>query len=191
MSDLEFYARLAVRGDVLGAGIGSQPAEWEQRLGPDYYDNASPGLLSRDYGLVELSFQEDGGEWPCFGINVRVRSLIRGADVVPQKIKEMYGKFTHRVKIDELSGLVSTMGCSVESDNDASVTDGFHRYRVSGTGARIFVVADADPYGRGDIDPDDPMEKQVGDVISINLSPAWWSPRARELRGGRRGALDV
>ncbi|MDT0452175.1 hypothetical protein [Streptomyces hesseae] len=177
MSDLEFYAHVATRGDVLGAGIGSPPAAWEEELGPDYADNTSAGLIGRDYGLVQLSFQEDEGIWACTDIKVRVRSLIRGAGVVPPPLREAYGEFTHRVGFDDLRALITDLGHSVEPDDDASVTDDFHRYRVSGSGARIFVVADADPYGNGDIDPDDPTEKRVGDVLYIDVSPAWWSDR--------------
>jgi hypothetical protein len=48
MPDLDFYAHVATRGDVLGAGIGSEPAEWEALLGPDHLDDRSGELLRRD-----------------------------------------------------------------------------------------------------------------------------------------------
>ncbi|MFC9975587.1 hypothetical protein ACFVH6_32320 [Spirillospora sp. NPDC127200] len=67
MSGLEFYAHLAGRGEVLEVGIGSESAAWEVALGPDYLDDHARGLLRRDDGLVELSFQQEGDTWSCFG----------------------------------------------------------------------------------------------------------------------------
>ncbi|MET9929566.1 MULTISPECIES: hypothetical protein [unclassified Streptomyces] len=40
-------------------------------------------------------------------------------------------------------------------------------------GARTFVVADPDPYGYGETDPDAPGPR-TGDVRSLSLSPSWW-----------------
>ncbi|SMF84732.1 hypothetical protein [Streptomyces sp. Amel2xC10] len=75
ISDLDFYAHVATRGDVLGLGIGTQPAQWETGLGTDHLDTEDGGLLRRDYGLVELSFQEENSFWPCFGVSVQVHRL--------------------------------------------------------------------------------------------------------------------
>ncbi|UYM25685.1 hypothetical protein NQP46_29860 [Streptomyces albus] len=72
-SDLDFYAHVATRGEVLGAGIGAQPAQWEAALGTDYLDIEEADLLRRDYGLVELSFQKDDDAWPCRGVSLQVR----------------------------------------------------------------------------------------------------------------------
>ncbi|MFI9238022.1 hypothetical protein [Streptomyces sp. NPDC053079] len=175
MSDLDFYAHIATRGDVLGVGIGAQSAEWEAKLGAGYLDNRSQGLISRDYGLVELLFQEDEGAWPCMSISVQVHRMVGGETAVPQTLKDVYGDFAHRVRFDELRSQIMRLGYSIEPDNDASTTGDVNRYRVSESGARIFVVAEVDPYGCGDIDPGDPTQEQVGDVWAISMSPAWWS----------------
>lgn len=74
-SDLDFYAHVATRGEVLGAGIGTQPAQWEAALGTDHLDTEEADLLRRDYGLVELSFQRDDDAWPCFGVSLQVHRL--------------------------------------------------------------------------------------------------------------------
>ncbi|ORT54576.1 hypothetical protein [Streptomyces sp. CB03238] len=174
MSDLDFYAHVATRGDVLGAGIGTTPAEWEARLGPDYLDDRSHGLMRRDYGLLELSFREDKDAWLCFGISVQVHRLIHDTAAVPPALQEAYGPFAPRVGFDDLSGLIRSKGHSVERDDDTTTTDTL-RYRVPESGVRIFVIADPDPYGYGDVDPDDPTQHQVGDVRSINVAPDWWS----------------
>ncbi|MEV6426237.1 hypothetical protein [Nocardia sp. NPDC051463] len=174
MPDLNFYAHFATRGEVLGAGIGTQPAEWEATLGSDYLDDRSRALMRRDYGLVELSFQEDEGTWPCFGISLQVQRLRWGAtSAVPAPLLNAYGEFAPRARFGELAEVITGLGHSIESDNDASTTD-IERYKVSEAGARIFVIADVDPYGHGDLDPDDPAERQVGDVWAISLSPACW-----------------
>ncbi|MEU4837010.1 hypothetical protein [Nocardia testacea] len=175
LSDLDFYVHFATRGEVLGAGIGTNPAEWEAKLGSDYIDDRVQTLMRRDYGLVELSFDEDKGEWPCFGISVQTHRLNWGdVSTVPVLLRNEYGEFAPRVAFDELAALVTGLGYRIEPDNDATTTD-IHRYRVPESGARVFVVAAVDPYGSADVDAEDPVEHRVGDVWSINLSPAWWS----------------
>ncbi|MFD4336517.1 hypothetical protein ACFWPP_04770 [Streptomyces anulatus] len=174
MPDLDFYAHFATRGDVLGGGIGTQPTGWETKLGTDYLDDRSQGLMRRDYGLVELSFQENDGAWPCFGISVQVHRLGScDATAVPAPLRNAYGHFAPRAKFDELSAAITRLGCSVEPDNDATTTD-IHRYRVPESGARIFVVADPDPYGYGEMDPDEPAGPEKGDIWAVVLSPDWW-----------------
>ncbi|WP_249644024.1 hypothetical protein [Nocardia sputi] len=175
LSDLGFYVHFATCGEVLGAGIGTSPAEWEAKLGSDYIDDRVQARMRRDYGLVELSFEEDKGEWSCFGISVQAHRLIWGeVSTVPMFLRTEYGEFATRVGFDELAALITGLGYRIEPDNDATTTD-IHRYRVLESGARVFVVADADPYGSADVDAEDPVERRVGDVWSINLSRAWWS----------------
>ncbi|GGU65632.1 hypothetical protein [Streptomyces lavendofoliae] len=176
MPDLDFYAHVATRGDVLGAGIGSEPAEWEAVLGSDHLDDRSGELLRRDYGLVELSFQRSDDTWPCFGISVQVHRLLPGAGDVPRPLRDAYGDFARRVRFHELRDVITALGHTLEPDSAPPVAD-TRRYRVSGSGARIVVVEDPDPYGYGAPDPDDPDERQVGDVWSIGISPAWWSAK--------------
>ncbi|MFF4960966.1 hypothetical protein ACFY2Z_28670 [Streptomyces sp. NPDC001222] len=175
MPDLDFYAHVATRGDVLGARVGMTPAQWEEKLGADYLDDTSHGRMRRDYGLVELSFDENEGSWSCFGISVQVHRLNLGdTSTVPTPLRNAYGEFAGRARFDELAAVITGLGHTIEPDDDESDTH-TRRYRVSESGARIFVIADADPYGHGTADPDDPTHRQVGDVWSISLSPAWWS----------------
>ncbi len=94
MTDLDFYAHVATRGDVLGAGISDPPEAWEAALGSDCLDDVSHGLMRRDYGLVELSFEEADGAWSCFGISVRIHRLSTGdASMVPPPLRNAYGSF--------------------------------------------------------------------------------------------------
>ncbi|MET7782759.1 hypothetical protein ABZU94_37765 [Streptomyces mirabilis] len=164
MSVLDFYVHVVTRGDLLGAGIGSDPAEWEAKVGTDYLDVSSPGFIRRDYGLVEVSFQEDGNAWSCFGINVQVHRLrLEGPSAVPEPLRSAYGAFPARTKFADLCAALTAKGFSVEPDNDSSTTD-IHRYRVAQSGARIFVVAEA---GASDT-------SRSGDVWRLSVSPDWW-----------------
>lgn len=130
MPDLDFHAHVAARGDALGAGTGSEPAEWEAALGPDYLDDRSEDLLRRDYGLVELSFQKSDDTWPCFGVSIQVHRLLPGAAAVPRPLRDAYGEFARRVRFDELRDMITGLGHTVEPDDAPPVTD-MHRYRVS------------------------------------------------------------
>ncbi|ROQ26051.1 hypothetical protein EDD98_5639 [Streptomyces sp. PanSC19] len=173
MSDLDFYAHFATCGEVMGAGIDTQPSDWETRLGADYLDDKSQGLMRRDYGLVEVSFQEDAENWPCFGISVQVHRLIRGdMATVPAPLRHQYGNFSPRIKFEELAVAITSLSYSIEKEEEATTTD-MHRYRVSGSGATVLVIADVDPYGYGSATADHPTRNEVGDVWSISLSPAW------------------
>lgn len=99
-----------------------------------------------------------------------------GTGRISRAVKETgtdLGEFAPRVKFDELAAVITSLGCSIEPDSDATTTD-MHRYRVPESGARIFVIADVDPYGYGGVDADDPAEHKVGDVWAISRSPAWW-----------------
>ncbi|MFC8276592.1 hypothetical protein ACFUJR_29475 [Streptomyces sp. NPDC057271] len=162
MSDLDFYAHFATRGDVLGLGVGAQPAEWAERLGADYVDDVDGALMRRDYGLVELSFQEAEGSWPCFGISVQVHRLRWDAEsAVPTALRSSYGAFASPVRFEDLTAAIDDLGCSVEPDDDATATD-FRRYRVPESGARLIVRMDVDAQGL------------TGDLWSLSVSPAWW-----------------
>ncbi|MEV5238367.1 hypothetical protein AB0K89_04450 [Streptomyces cinnamoneus] len=172
MSDLDFYAHVATRCDVLGSGIGSAPGAWEATVGPDFFDDPSQGLLRRDYGLVELSFSDAEGSMSmsCFGISVQVHRLIHGSSV-PESLVREYGKFAPRARFEELRALILTLQCTVEPDD---LSGDVHCYRVPESGARIFVIEDPDPYGDGDHDVHDPTIHQAGDIWALNVSPAWW-----------------
>jgi hypothetical protein len=164
VSVLDFYVHVVTRGDLLGVGIGSDPAEWEAKVGTDYLDVSSPGFIRRDYGLVEVSFQEDGNAWSCFGFNVQVHRLrLDGPSAVPGPLRSAYGAFPARTKFADLCAALTAQGFSVEPDNDSSTTD-IHRYRVAQSGARIFVVAEA---GASDT-------SRSGDVWRLSVSPDWW-----------------
>ncbi|MFF7736500.1 hypothetical protein [Streptomyces sp. NPDC007984] len=165
MSDLDFYAHVATRGDVLGVGIGAQPAAWDTALGSDCLDTEDGGLLRRDYGLVELSFQEEDGAWPCFGVSVQVHRLRWDTESsVPPALRETYGAFASSTRFEDLAAAITELGCSLDPEPDQDGTSGdMRRYRVPESGVRIFVRTDEHAPG------------PAGEVWSLSVSPAWWS----------------
>ncbi|MEV5103885.1 hypothetical protein ACFQ7G_31325 [Streptomyces massasporeus] len=164
MPDLDFYARVATLGDVLGAGIGTQPAAWETTLGGDFLAVEDGSLLRRDYGLVELSFQEEDGAWPCFGVSVQVHRLRWDTESsIPAALRGAYGDFAPSTRFEDLAAAIAGLGCSLEPEPDEDGTSrDMHRYRVPESGVRIFVRAD------------EPAQGQSGEVWSLSVSPAWW-----------------
>ncbi|MEV5969854.1 hypothetical protein [Streptomyces sp. NPDC051921] len=162
MSDLEFHARVAAHGDVLGVGIGARPEEWEARLGADYVDDRSGALLRRDHGLVELTFQEERGSWSCLGFTVQVHRLRWDpGSAVPAALWDAYGGFGRSVRFGDLTAAVAALGRTVEPDDDGTAAD-FRRYRVPGSGVRVLVrLAPGTP------EAECPVEK-------LDVSPAWW-----------------
>ncbi|MGX1726544.1 hypothetical protein ACWIGE_07595 [Streptomyces diastaticus] len=165
LSGLDFYARVATRGQVLGVGVGARPAEWEAALGGDFLDVEEAGLLRRDHGLVELTFQEEGGAWPCVGVSVRADRLRWDtASHVPAPLREAYGDFAASTRFGELAGAIARLGCTVAHEPDAAgTTEGFHRHRVPESGARIFVRADED------------ARREAGVLWTLSVSPGWWA----------------
>ncbi|MEU3459169.1 hypothetical protein ABZ721_04325 [Streptomyces sp. NPDC006733] len=166
MSALDFYAQVAIRCDVLGAGVGAHPDSWEAALGARFLDVPGRGTLRRDHGLVEINFSADQqGQLSCFGFGVKIQRLLydQSPSTVPSPLTRKYGPFTHRVPFEELRAAAVALGHTVELDDKAR---DMHRYRVSGSGARIHVIADDDPDGSGDPDPDG---HRVGDIWSIDV----------------------
>ncbi|MBM7173017.1 hypothetical protein JQK87_32415 [Streptomyces sp. G44] len=177
-ADLDFYATVATRGEILGRGIGSGPAAWEAALGPDHLDDPGEGTLRRDHGLVELTFSTahapGARSCSCQGISVQVHRLAHGAptaSLVPAALVREYGEFAPRVRFEELRSAILSLGCTVEPED---LSADIHRYRVPESGARVFVIDDPDPYGDGHHDTDDPETAQAGDVWALSVAPAWW-----------------
>ncbi|MFD3797182.1 hypothetical protein [Streptomyces californicus] len=168
---MDFYAHVAVSGEVLGAGLDAGPDTWEAALGAEFLEVPWSGLLRRDYGLVEVNFSPDRpgreGQMSCFGYGVKVQRLLydRSPRTVPPPLLRTYGEFTPRVPFEQLRTAVLDLGRTIELDERGTSND-MYCYRVSASAARIHVVADPDPYGPGDPDPDG---HQRGDVWSIDV----------------------
>ncbi|MGW4373121.1 hypothetical protein ACWEJ7_05570 [Streptomyces albidoflavus] len=171
MSALDFYAHVAIRGEVLGVGLGADPDAWEAALGTACLDVPGGGLLRRDYGLVEINFSPDRpgrrGQMSCFGFGVKTQRLRydQSPSTVPPALSREYGEFAPRVAFKELRAALLGLGHTIELDQHNTSSD-MDCYRVSASAARIHVVADPDPYGSGDPDPDG---HQRGDIWSVDV----------------------
>ncbi|MGV9322050.1 hypothetical protein [Streptomyces sp. NPDC003660] len=171
MSALDFYAHVAVRGEVLGVGLGADPEAWEAALGATCLDVPGGGLLRRDHGLVEINFSPDQpgrqGRMSCFGFGVKIHRLLydRSPSTVPSSLSREFGEFAPRVPFEELRAAILALGHTIALDEHNTSSD-MGCYRVSASAARIHVVADPDPYGSGDPDSDG---HQRGDVWSVDV----------------------
>ncbi|MFF9363902.1 hypothetical protein [Streptomyces griseoluteus] len=171
MSALDFYAQVAVGGEVLGVGLGAAPEAWEAVLGETCLDIPGGGLLRRDYGLVEINFSPDQperqGQMTCFGFGVKIQRLLyeQSPSTVPSPLSRKYGKFAPRVPFKELQTAILALGHTIELDKHNTSSD-MDCYRVSASAARIHVVADPDPYGSGEPDL---QGHRRGDVWSVDV----------------------
>ncbi|MFJ3527428.1 MULTISPECIES: hypothetical protein [unclassified Streptomyces] len=171
MPALDFYAHVAVCSEVLGVGLGADPEAWEAALGATCLDVPGGGLLRRDYGLVEINFSPDQpglqGQMSCFGFGVKIQRLLYAQylNAVPSPLSRQYGEFAPRVPFKELQAAILALGHTIALDRHNTSSD-MDCYRVSASAARIHVVADPDPYGSGDPDPDG---HHRGDVWSIDV----------------------
>lgn len=139
MNDLDFYAQAATSGTVLGLGPGATPAQVEERLGGDFFDDRQRAVFRRDYGLLEISFYRDSS-WVCGAISIQVHRLLRGrVDVVPPVLIEEFGEFSARIKFHHLERVIDRAGFSVVQEANGASID-FSRLRVLRSGVEIIVV---------------------------------------------------
>lgn len=103
----------------------------------------------------------------CFGFGVKIQRLLydQSPSTVPSPLSRAYGEFAPRVPFKELQTAILALGHTIELDKHNTSSD-MDCFRVSASAARIHVVADPDPYGSGDPDPDG---HQRGDVWSVDV----------------------
>lgn len=170
MTELDFLHDVAVSGQVLGVGLGTNPTQWEQALGNDYVDDVHKGRMRRDYGLVELSFLRFENSWKCIGISIQVHRLpLPNADVIPKPLSRRYGTFQDRVSFGALVQSIIRAGASSEAIEDATRSR-YRRFWIPESCALIHVIDD---------DVSDSGVPGPGDVWSIALSrdaETWKAP---------------
>ncbi|CAM5421057.1 putative protein OS=Streptomyces rutgersensis OX=53451 GN=F0345_28720 PE=4 SV=1 [Streptomyces diastaticus subsp. diastaticus] len=103
----------------------------------------------------------------CFGFGVKIQRLLydQSPSTVPSPLSRAYGEFVPRVPFKELQTAILALGHTFELDKHNTSSD-MDCFRVSASAARIHVVADPDPYGSDDPDPDG---HQRGDVWSVDV----------------------
>ncbi len=86
-------------------------AVWDRCMGYEYTDGLSRGRLRRDYGLVEIIFEQYDTGWHATGIEIQAYRLGRfGVGIVPQVLAPYFGAVESRVNAKELLETVAAKG---------------------------------------------------------------------------------
>ncbi|WAL66853.1 hypothetical protein ORV05_03325 [Amycolatopsis cynarae] len=166
MSVPEFLAGFAMTGRIEGVGLDSTPDEWERQLGSDFVDDHDRKQFRRDYGLVELGFWREEGNWTCGLISVQVHRLWHDRETIgPAGLREKHGDFPKAVRFVELRDELGRSGNELVLVED-EVPNGYRRYYVP-PGKAVMLV-DAAP---GPRDPEDPP---YGSLWSLSAAPLPW-----------------
>ncbi|WP_433452948.1 hypothetical protein ACQPXS_32740 [Streptomyces sp. CA-142005] len=140
MSELEFYAKAALRGEVLGVELGAGPEAWEERVGSDFLDDVKKSLMRRDYGLVEVTFAKTEGSWVSVAVSLQIHRLSYGLnEMVPPPIEFAHGAFSTHVRIHEFRRELEMQGGTLCEIADASRPNFVH-YQEPNIGSSVYVV---------------------------------------------------
>jgi hypothetical protein len=111
---LDFYADFATRGDVLGLDFGSGPDEWSAKLGEDFLEaEHDETRLSREFGIIDVSFRRAAGTWVCNFVDLRVQQMQWTENAVPEVIRAEYGEFPDLVEFAEIADTLVGRGVAV------------------------------------------------------------------------------
>ncbi|CAM5426938.1 MULTISPECIES: hypothetical protein [Streptomyces] len=139
MSALDFCAEVLIEGRIRGAGLGDSMAVWDRCMGYEYTDGLSRGRLRRDYGLVEIIFEQYDTGWHATGIEIQAYRLGRfGVGIVPQVLSPYFGAVENRVDARELLETVAAKGIGIGAVHEEGART--HAYRVDGSGGVVYVL---------------------------------------------------
>lgn len=114
MPYVDFFVDFAARGEVLGLGLSSPPEAWAAALGTDFYESSRrPGVMSRNFGMIETEFVDSSGRWACSYVALNVANLQSGDAAVPGAVLGEYGAFPARVEFDEIADRAAVAGVPV------------------------------------------------------------------------------
>ncbi|MFF4569273.1 hypothetical protein [Streptomyces sp. NPDC001410] len=158
MSELEFYVKAALQGEILGARLGTSPEIWEENLGSDFLDDARKSLMRRDYGLIEVTFAKSRGSWESVAASLQIHRLAHRLDgMIPPPVTVAHGTFSAHVRIGEFRRELEMQGGTLREVTDSSRPNFVH-YQEPSIGSSVYVVNLAHT----------PLEE--GDIWSITLS---------------------
>ncbi|WP_433890554.1 hypothetical protein [Streptomyces sp. CA-111067] len=110
MSDLEFYADVLSSGTVLGLDAHSTPEQVTAVLGTDFGEHRTREVMTRDFGLVEFTWERRRADrtWRGVGSAVQVHRLETvGPEVVNPAIRAAYGPFSSAIpRLGEIRALL-------------------------------------------------------------------------------------
>lgn len=141
---IDFLIDVLASGAVIGVGIGDSPEEVALRLGEDFAEVLRPGLLSRDYGLAEFSWERPPGDerWQLAGFALQVHRLAHG-EAPPRSgspgLLPAFGE--RRARFADLSAGLARLGYRMEEITEAHDRPGWQRFWLGETEVSVTVAA--------------------------------------------------
>lgn len=107
MKGAECLADMLVSGRAFGIAPGTEIPEVTAVLGGDYveerYGRGGQRLLRRDYGLVEVTFNNEP-DWACVWLSVKVHRLASHGELIAEAL-ERYGCHSLNTRVGTKSSL--------------------------------------------------------------------------------------
>lgn len=161
MKGLDFFVDFASTGHIEGIGLGSSLEEWDRSVGVDYVDDSKKKQLSRDYGLVELTFWRSEEAWQCTNISIQTHRLWWDSSQGPAKLLKKYGDFPRSVLFEELREKLDPLDRAPNLIEDQKKSD-YTRYYIPESKVLIIILSSPVPKNLDDM--------PRGMIWSMNLS---------------------
>ncbi|WP_405056092.1 hypothetical protein OG474_25520 [Kribbella sp. NBC_01505] len=156
LTDLDFFAGMAITGTVLGVDATSNLSTVQEVLGDHHFfeqpweDGSTWEYAYCGYGLVEFGWGRKRGsdEWICQYSGTQNHRMIRATRrrarrTVGLQLRERYGRFRPVLNIEVLRGVVEDHGYSLDSTPEWPGAD-FSEFWVPGVSTTM-TVAMSDP----------------------------------------------
>ncbi|WP_405056091.1 hypothetical protein OG474_25515 [Kribbella sp. NBC_01505] len=159
LTDLDFFAGLAITGTVLGVDATSDLATVQEVLGhDDFYDQpwedgSTWEYANTDYGLVDFGWSRERGsdQWICSYAGTQNHRLTkanrrRARRIAGLRLRNRYGRFRQVLNIEDLRAVVEGHGFSLDSAPQWPGAD-FSLYWVPGVSTTMNVAMSDPAYG--------------------------------------------
>lgn len=114
MTAATLCADFASSGVILGVGLDANPEDWDDALADDQWApliDSRKGRMRRDYGVVEVHFARDAGQWRCLGVALQVHRLVGSYDeIVPPGLRHAVGSTDTEVQLSDVLGDLDARG---------------------------------------------------------------------------------
>ncbi|TDD44657.1 hypothetical protein E1263_40250 [Kribbella antibiotica] len=173
LTDLDFFAGLAITGTVLGVDATSDLATVQEVLGDeDFYEQlpeegSNWEYANTDYGLVDFGWGRERGtdEWICSYAGTQNHRLSRGSRRTARRtagllLRTRYGQFRQYLNIEDLRAVVEDHGFSLDSTPQWPGAD-FSQYWVPGVSTTMNVAMSDPSWG-----PPGTVAKMLGAPVS-------------------------
>jgi hypothetical protein len=157
MKGAECLADMLVSGRAFGIAPGAGIPEVTAVLGGDYveerYGRAGQRLLRRDYGLVEVTFNNEP-DWACVWLSVEVHRLASHEEMIVEALERYGVSFSKYTSWNEVKSAIDAL--TVGRYEEIEQQNGFRSFRVNEGRAVIRIVDNGqldreDLPGHGDV----------------------------------------